>query len=205
MQYFITIILLLTSVFASAKQKTITLPPDVMTDTSTFLQQHRKKVEDMRLRDMTTSYDSVSFRLWMGQDKVIDIFTTWNHKYSGSITFLPYIKPTGIQHGKIAGQKELLGSREILDDATADSIFHLFMNTFVMNLPSQENIHGWTMNRTGVAYILEYATPIHYSYRHYYAPELFKEIKEAEMLNRMVIKTQKFLDGRRKVFVSGVE
>ena len=82
--------------------------------------------------------------------------------------------------------RKLISEQITLDAATAQRVYKLFADNHIFNMPSQEGIPGWSMGNDGETFVVEYVTPSSYSFKEYWTPSYFKDIKEAVVFNKTV-------------------
>ena len=120
------------------------------------------------------SIDSFHFR-FSTENQAVEIWTNDYLHFHG--IFLNFTKSQNIK-------PEIYYSQvNSIDTFNAKYIYNLLSKSGIFQIPTQENIHGWQNGLDGEYYIIQYSTPKIYSYKKYWSPDAFKNIKEAVIID----------------------
>jgi hypothetical protein len=119
------------------------------------------------------------FRFWT-ETQVIDIWTNDFINFHGQlINFTSSVeakKPDTSFYSQIITLKQ----------SKTDSIYKAFDEYLIFKIPDQDKIPGWKSGLDGSIYFIEYSSKNEYSFKSYWTPTSFTEIKEAVVLQSLI-------------------
>lgn len=146
-----------------------------MGDTSYWFKRLKKYTSDKKLSDLTRNSDRVHLRI-STITEAVDVWTNNNKKFEGAFTAF-------IDCGKDRSQNYTTVSKP-LDNNTASKIFQILNSNKILVIPTDNKIAGWGQNGLdGTETLIEYSTPKDYYFKEYWSPYLFKELKEAQLID----------------------
>jgi hypothetical protein len=158
-------------------------------DTAFWYKWSGENAEKIGLEDLTQTNDSLHFRFWT-ETKSVDVWTKDFKFFSGFLTLYTESIPkdvNSLSKGKFYSKKILL------DDSTAKNVYLLFDSLAVFSIPPQEDIKGWENGNDGDIFLIEYSTPNTYSFKSYWTPSNYPNIKEAFVIDTLSKQLDKML------------
>lgn len=168
--------------WAHGQPKFVQIP----SDDSFWYDYAKKEREAMDLTDLLESKNDVHFRFWTGR-QLVDVWKGDGNKFEGKL--FSYIHRESCPNCP----HELIYKKRDLDSVLAGSVYRLFFDNGIFNMPTGKSIAGWGRGDDGVTYIIEYATPKQYSLKTYWSPDAEKDIKEAIILQNVIDKADVLL------------
>jgi len=170
-----TIIFLLAFLISVGQNKTGSVPFDFNGDTTHWYKWLQKYTFKNGLPDLSKSTDSLHFRITT-LSQAIDVWTNDYKTFKGTTT--AFIKCTN--------SKQLETNKTIsvtIDTSIARKIYNLVSNNNTFDIPTDDKITGWSQGFDGIEILIEYSTPYFYSFKQYWSPSAFKDIKEAQIID----------------------
>ncbi|MBI3235948.1 MAG: hypothetical protein HYZ42_18260 [Bacteroidetes bacterium] len=119
------------------------------------------------------------FRFWT-ETQVIDIWTNDFINFNGQlINFTTSVKS---KNNHEVFYSEIVAFKQ----SKTDSIYRAFDENSIFKIPNQEDIPGWKSGLDGSIYLIEYSSKNEYSFKSYWTPTSFLEIKEAGVLQSLI-------------------
>lgn len=182
------ILLIITSLFfiktSLAQNKSIDIPVYREKDTTLWFISTKENIKKIGLQDLVTTREPVHFRLWT-ERQTLDVWTIDNKSFAGK--FVNYTKrhdPDKYKTNTLKPEK-FYSKVDAIDTATARQLFEFLEHLQVFQVPSHDNIKGWSSGTDGNTYLIEYSTPTQYTFKTYWTPEIQikKGIKEAAIID----------------------
>ncbi|RYE25369.1 MAG: hypothetical protein EOP45_04860 [Sphingobacteriaceae bacterium] len=159
---------------STGQKKFVNIPINSVGDTSYWFKRLNKYTDDKKLFDLTKNLDSVHLRI-STITEAVDVWTNDYKNFKGEVTAF-------VKCGKDQSQSYTTVSKSI-DTNTAAQIFRVLNNDEILAIPTDNKIKGWGLGFDGTETLIEYSTPKHYSFKEYWSPYVFKEIKEAQLID----------------------
>jgi len=67
----------------------------------------------------------------------------------------------------------------------------------VFQIQTDDSIQGWIQGKDGDEYMFEYATPHYYSFKQYWMPMAYGDIKEAVIINTIIKQLSQILNMKK--------
>lgn len=128
------------------------------------------------LKNLTTSAEPFHFRFWT-EIQVVDIWSTNNKTFQGKLIY--YASESGEGRAVQDTIERIHSHIAPIDTGTARMIYQYVTQQQLFTIPMQGCFTDWIYPCDGTIYFIEYATPVLYSFKDYYLPEIqiFKEAK----------------------------
>lgn len=173
-QFTITTILLLSYLYSAGQTKSVNIPINSVGDTSYWFKRLEKFTYDKKLLDLTKNSDIVHFRI-STIEEAVDVWTNDFKDFKGTITaFVKCGKDPVYSYTTIS---------KFIDTKTASQIFKFLNKDEILAIPTDNKIKGWGQGFDGTETLIEYSTPQLYCFKEYWSPYVFKEIKEAQLID----------------------
>jgi hypothetical protein len=170
-----TIIFLLSFFISVGQNKTVSVPLDFNGDTTHWYKWIQKYTSKNGLEDLSKNTDSLHFRI-STMSQAIDIWTNDYKTFRGKVTV--FIKCTNSK------QLETYKTISInVDTLIARKIYNLANDNSIFTVPTDNKISGWSQGFDGIEVLIEYSTHNFYSFKQYWTPSVFKDIKEAQAID----------------------
>jgi len=169
----ITFFLLTEALFA--QQSKCCIPLENGKDTAFWYKWSQENIAKNGLPNLLKTIDSLHYR-FRTQNQVIDIWTNDFKYFNGTVTNYTTAVPDGNQS---KGEGKFYSETKMIESRTTKLIDEIFNSLGIFNVPPQSDIVGWEDGSDGGIVIIECSTPTKYSFKSYWTPSLFKNIKEA--------------------------
>ncbi len=126
------------------------------------------------------SIEEFEFRFWDGY-KVIRLWKSKEKLQSEVIFFLREYNENMKSH-----KGRLYHSSLKLNEKTTIAINNLITDLEILNFPSDNKIEGWDQGLDGITYFVETSSPDNYSFKNYWTPTVYSNIKEARIFQYFV-------------------
>lgn len=123
------------------------------------------------------------FRFWDGY-KVIRLWKSDGELSSEVIYFLREYKE---EKASDYNEGRLYHSSQKLNKKTTQAINNLINDFNILKIPTDNQIEGWKQGFDGVNYIIETCELNSYSFKNYWTPTSFPELKEARFMQYFVV------------------
>ena len=157
-------------------------------DTSLWFKKKQKEMKKMELSNLTISSDTLHFRFWT-IIQVVDIWTKDFKTFNG--VFLNHTVNTT---NNKKNPDKIYFNKTPIDTATARIIYNLFADNLIFQIPSDKKIKGWEKREDGEEFLIEYSTNTFYAFKEYWSPSVYKEIKDAVIIDKLVKKMNSILN-----------
>lgn len=151
-------------------------------DTTFWFNWRSELNSELRLVTINNSSEQFEFRFWDGY-KVIRLWSSGDELRSEVIYFLREYRERKDSYDY---EGRLYHSSLQLNEKTTKSINNLITDFNVLNLPTDNQIDGWKQGLDGITYIVETSQPENYSFKSYWTPASFPELREARFLQYFV-------------------
>ena len=174
------------------QNKQIHVPIYQNSDTCLWFKWAQLDVSRAGLPNLTTSKDSLHFR-FLTETQAIDIWTADFITFNGTIAnfttaYNSNKKSTSIKDGRF------YSNVENIDTATCRKIYNIFTSLSIFNIPTDDNIPGWSSGEDGTTFLIETSTPQEYSFKTYWTPSVFKDsLIEAATIDTLAKQLQEVL------------
>ena len=181
------LLVLLTFLLASGapsfgQLKVMHIPADWNKDTSVLFKGKMGEARVMKLADLPTSTDAMHFRLWT-EVQAVDIWTNDFMTFHGILSnFTDKCSENDDWHEK----DSFISEQAILDTGIAKRVYQRFSDNHIFTIPTQDSIAGWQLGNDGETIILEYTTQSLYTFKDYWTPSFFKDVKEAVLFDKTI-------------------
>jgi len=150
---------------------------------------HRNKmnVDSIGLCDLTRTNDSLHFRFWT-ETQAVDIWTNDYIHFNGLLANYTTAvnEPKSKDGSSYSRWGKFYSSVAPIDTTMAREIYQMFTDNSVFEIPDDKKIKGWGgLRLDGYGYSIEYSTKTTYTYKDYWCPENFKEVREAVVISNM--------------------
>ena len=135
------------------------------------------------LTTIIQSTEDFEFRFWDGY-KVVRLWKSDDQLFSEVIYFLREYKD--LNERKVGEPGRLYQSGLQLNERTTNAINDLIHDFEILELPSDNKIEGWSQGLDGITYIIETSSPDGYSFKNYWTPKSFPNLKEARLFKYFV-------------------
>ncbi len=160
--------------------KYLQIPNGRNNDTSLLYKWKQNNAQRMKLEDLTKSTDKIHFRLWE-ENQVVEI---WSNDL---ITFQGFLLNfTNKIYGKKRRAPSIFRSEIPIDTIIARQIYNIFIDNSIFNIPTDDSVKGWGQGCDGEEFLIEYSTNTFYSFKEYWTPSVFKELREAVVIENMI-------------------
>jgi hypothetical protein len=170
----LTIILILVAIHFSFGQERI-LTQD--SDTTFWYDWKSGIVEELGLTQIDQSEYDFEFRFW-GGNRVIRL---WKENQAMHSEVIFFIQEYDLKKESPSGRIYTSGLQ--LSDWTTTEIHNLMLDFEILKLPTDEQISGWQKGLDGITYIIEVAEQDKFSFKSYWTPNSYPNIKEARYIN----------------------
>lgn len=159
-------------------QRKVEIPRYHDGETSLWFKLRMADVERIGLADLVLPSDSFRLRFWT-ETAVISVQHS-AHETFGSITY--FTERSSDSPSRKHGEPRHFHKSQSLSIAQCDSILSRFIALDIERIPVQDSIPGWTYGEDDEVFVVEVSTPAQYSFRDYWSPSTFPDIKEATAL-----------------------
>jgi len=180
---------LLTASTLFAQATKCCIPMENGKDTSFWYKLNKENAEKIGLKDLTRTSDSLHFRFWT-ETKLIDIWTEDFKTFSGFLIVYTEEEPKDFNDKT---KRKFYSKKIVLDDSSAKRVYLLFDSLAVFNIPPQEDIKDWKSGLDGDIFLIEYSTSNTYSFKSYWTPSDYPNIKEAVLIDTLTQQLNKML------------
>ena len=165
--------------FQSNKQKNI--PINKNGDTTLWYIWRHKRDDDIKLKHLITSTDSIHFRFWTN-GQAVDI---WSNDYK---IFYGQLTNYADKYEKKENKPLKTFSNQVqIDTSLPRKTFELIKT--INNIPSEDSIKDWKQGNDGIEYLFESSTPNYYAFKHYWTPHAQEStLVEAKQIQSFVDK-----------------
>ena len=170
-----------------AQTKTCSIPVYGKNDTTLWYTWRKTDAKQMGLADLTKSQDSLHFRFWT-ETQAIEIWTNDFKTYNGLLSN----HTEKIE--KDDKPRKFYSNKTAIDTATARKVYNLFADNLIFQIPDDKDIKGWDQGFDGEELLMEYSTKTTYSFKRYWTPSAFKELKEAVVIEKSTKDLEVILD-----------
>jgi len=171
----IILFLICIPILASGQNKILDVPPNEGSHwTDVYLP---GSLKDLQLRDLQRTIDLMHLRI-IDDRRAIEIWTNDFQTFYGCVTnFVMHSSPSVLYHSEIP-----------LDTASAQIAYTIFKKDSLLQVISRtkQNNPDWGLVDDGTPIVIEYATPTIYMRGSYWAPGVFKKIKDAVIIDQVV-------------------
>ncbi|NVJ47341.1 MAG: hypothetical protein HWE07_09445 [Cytophagia bacterium] len=171
-------LLLLLTNLTIAQERTLT----VESDTTFWFNWRAELNRELDLQTIDNSTEEYEFRFWDGY-KVIRLWESEDELKSEVIFFLREFKKRKNSYNH---EGRLYYNSQQLSEKTTKTINNIIQDFNILDLPTDNKIKGWTKGLDGVTYIVESSAPSSFSFKSYWTPTSFPELKEARFLQYFV-------------------
>lgn len=151
-------------------------------DTTFWLTWRTEMDSHLGLKTISNSTEQFELRFWDGY-KIVRLWDSGNEIKSEVIFFLREYKENKQSYFH---EGRLYHSSLELSSQTTGLIENLISDFGILQLPTDNQIHGWTHGLDGITYIIETSQPGSYSFKSYWTPKSFPKLKEARFLQYFV-------------------
>jgi len=174
----LSVIFILTANLTFAQERQLT----VDSDTSFWFNWRTELNRELGLVTIDKSIEEFELRFWDGY-KVVRLWEAEDELRSEVIYFLREYKENKDSYDY---EGRLYHSSQQLNEKTTQAINNLIKDFNILNLPTDNQIEGWKQGLDGVTYIIETSEPNSFSFKNYWTPTSFPELKEARFLQYFV-------------------
>ena len=173
----LTIIIIFIAInFTYGQERTLTQD----SDTTFWYDWKSGIVEELGLTQIDQSEHDFEFRFWAG-NRVIRL---WNENRTMRSEVIFFIRE--YDDKKEMPEGRLYQSGLLLNDRTTAEIHDLLLDFDILKFPTDEQIDGWRQGFDGVTYIIEVAEQRTFSFKSYWTPNSYPNIKEARYIKYFV-------------------
>jgi hypothetical protein len=170
-----TIIFLLSCFISVGQNKTVSIPISLNSDTTYWYKWLQKYSSSKGLSDLSKNADSLHFRITT-LSQAVDVWTNDYKNFKGIVTvFIKCVSSQQVETNKTISIR--------IDTSIARKIYDLVKDNNIFTIPTDEKINGWSQGFDGIEVLIEYSTPNFYSFKQYWTPCVFKDIKEAQAID----------------------
>lgn len=151
-------------------------------DTSFWFNWRTELNGELGLVTIDKSTKEFEFRFWDGY-KVVRLWKSEDELKSEVIFFLREFKK---RKNSYKNEGRLYHYSQQLSEKTAVAINNLLEDFKILDLPADNKIEGWTKGLDGVTYIIESSMPSSFSFKSYWTPTSFPDLREARFLQYFI-------------------
>jgi hypothetical protein len=170
------VLLCIFNITLSAQQlKQTSIPYNKSGDTTVWYKWQMEKVKSLKIKHLAASTDSFKLRFW--RDQILFELTTndYVHFNGFAIVF------TNRLPKKEKGKRKLVYRKYPLSDSLLTEVYKEYLK--VKDIPSEEEIKGWSSGCDGETYSIETTNACCYSYKSYWSPyAVMDEVPEAALI-----------------------
>lgn len=162
------------------------------TGDTNFWYNYQKKINDnLDLKDLSKSKLPFAFRI-SALNTILEIWTEDGKTFLGQqIVFTTTSKVN-------SENLNLLSRKEMINKDTTELIENMINYYELQNLQIQDSIEGWGHGFDGTIFLIEFATPMTYSFKSYWTPTAFPSVPEAVKLSEFISKIDELLKLNQK-------
>lgn len=173
--------------FSFGQIKTFDIPIE-NGDTSLWYKWKHRDIKQMDIPDLRISSDNFHFRFWT-EIQIVDIWTNDFKTINGF--YLNYtIKTTNNKKNPT----KIFFNKTSIDTVTARKIYNLLVDNLIFQIPSDYKINGWNQGDDGEEFLMEYSTKTFYTFKEFWTPSAYKDIKEAIIIDDFTKKLKLILN-----------
>ena len=189
MKSIITIILILQIFCCNAQQNVAHIPLYKNGDTTLWYGLKSELINEIQLDDFLTSPE-FRFRFWTN-NQLIDI-----SEDSGFV--ICYERKYKDNDWKRKKKRKLYTKKFELSQVEMNQLRELLDSSGILELPSEEDIEGWSLGLDGITYTVELADNSEYHFRTYWTPNVQTELSEAKLVNDFINNLNDILELKNK-------
>jgi len=179
------LLILGTNLFGQTKD--LSIPKYKNGDLTFWYKWENERFEKLKLPDLKLTKDSIYFRV-STDNQVIDIQSKDGKNFNGQVII--YTTSYDQEQKK---KSKYYSSRLTLSSDTARQIIDLFNRLNLKDIPTDSEIKDWRLGTDGKTYIFQFATRYKYSFKTYWSPDSFDNLKEAITINDFVTQIESLL------------
>jgi hypothetical protein len=147
------------------------------TDTSRTYKWLKYEVKKLKINDLTKTSDELYFRFWM-KGQIIEVWTKDMVRFQGKlISYTTRYDPD--RYRKPKRREKIYSKYTNIDSTISKLIYEQATSISLFDIPDQNHIKKWKQGTDGYGLSIEFATPLRYSMRYYWSPDLQLGIPEA--------------------------